>query len=290
MPSQKPLHAPTAYELRKRVVDPATAKMIFDRDFALAAFGVGVPGRQSPDRRVVITQSAADLIEKVGHADLAWSCLAFLLSIESGHERLEETGFLALIRQIRDAAATITLAADELTDQLVRHDRETGYYEQLRGRALYHMALALHGRWARFVPPAEFMLQTIPKRDDNPLSDGRWQHGLSLAGLYNEADNILKNYERISEEMQRGGMSVVASGNRADHERDAFVRDLAEIYERVFERKPSGRDAKNGMPSPFVRFVNCVFKEFPATHDVDLRRYRPPSSGTVRTILAARVA
>lgn len=288
MPSKRPLHAPTAYELRKKVVDLSAAQLTFERKFAQEAFELGALSRSNGE--IKLTQRVDDLIDREGHTDLARSCLAYLLSTESGHERLEKTGFLVLVRQIRDAAETITLAANELTDQLVRHRRETGYNEELRAWALEVMAKALHSEWRPLVHWREFEHRTAPMPIDSPLADGQWTHGLmSCASLYNKADEILKDREIINQQMRHGGMSVMASGNRADHERDAFLRDLAEIYERVFERKASAREDKNGEPSPFMRFVHRVFKEIPATHDhVDPKRYRPPSSATVRAILQSR--
>jgi hypothetical protein len=38
--------APTAFELRKKIVDPVAAKEIFNRGFAMAAFNAGAPGRK----------------------------------------------------------------------------------------------------------------------------------------------------------------------------------------------------------------------------------------------------
>jgi hypothetical protein len=200
-----------------------------------------------------MTVAAADLAEAQGHGDLASACMAFMLSIESAHERPDDTAYLNLVRQIRDAAKSITSAADELTDQAARHERETKFYEQMRGRALHRMAQALHERWIPFVCKHEFLLQTVPQPIANPLAGGRWSHGLSCAALYDEADTILKNHEQITAEIRQSGLSTMTKGKRTDHERDAFIRELATIYQQILGSKPSAREDSDGNPSPFMR-------------------------------------
>jgi hypothetical protein len=87
----------------------------------------------------------------------------------------------------------------------------------------------------------------------NAFADGRWTHGLSGSALYNEADKLLKNHELLNREIRAEGLSVMPQGNRADHERDAFIRDLAVIHGHVFGRKPGAREGDNGAASPFMR-------------------------------------
>ncbi|QSR17433.1 hypothetical protein [Novosphingobium sp. KA1] len=285
MPSKHLTLAPTAFELRKKIVDPVAAREIFKRDFAMAAFNAGAPGRKGSDVEAEMTVAAAYLVDAQGHGELASACMAFMLSIESAHQRPEDTAYLNLVRQIRDAAKSITLAADELTDQAARHGRETGYYEQMRGRALHHMAQALHERWIPFVSEPDFILQTIPGPIDNAFAGGQWSHGLSCSALYDEADAILKNHEQITTEIRQSGLSAMAKGKRADHERDAFIRELAMIYQHILGSKPAAREDGDGHPSPFMRFVARVYGEFGSVYDIDRNRYVQPSSGTVRSIL-----
>lgn len=91
----------------------------------------------------------------------------------------------------------------------------------------------------------------------------------------------------------------MAKGRRSNKDRDAFMEDLAIIYEQGLSQKAkanSGSFTSGGAPSPFTRFVQRVFKELQVTtyqiytdrgQAVD-SRFETPSVDAIRDALKRR--
>ena len=275
--------AATAYEKRKALIDGDAAEADFDRHFALAAFKQAM----QPDMR--LPPEMIERIRRGGHLDLARCCLAYLLTVENAPDRPEQTAFLACIRRIRAAAREMASAADTLADQLVRHEGETGMLELVRENALSRLAFALHGRFHVAGHEIAYLSALLPKPIGNPFAGNRVTHGLTdCAAVYNEATMIIAEYRKSNVRDQPGGARNrgMQSGNRSNRDRQAFIRDLADIYQRVTGRVPKAPN-NDEKPAPFVRFVTHVFDEIASQDLVLLDRYavQPPSVDVIRTVL-----
>ena len=273
----------TEYEQRKATVDGDAAKIVFDRHFALESFKQAMPpGSPLPPEMI-------ERIHRRGHLDLAGCCMAYALAVENAPDTPEQAAFLACIRRIRDAAGEMVSAADSLADQIVRHKNETGMPEHIREHALSRLASALHGRF--LVPGHEgaYLSALLPKPIDNPFAGNRMIHGLTdCAAVYNEASDIIAEYREGVIDDQSGGTRKrgMRTGNRSNRGRQAFIRDLADIYQRVTSNAPKAPN-NNGKSGPFVRFVTHVFAAMAKQDLVLLDRYavQPPSAHVIRTAL-----
>ena len=116
---------PNAYEMRKKAVDFAAAQLVFDRNFALDAFSSGYSAGRGKALPKNLTAAIVDRIDRYGHARLAQFCLAYLLAHENADEGLNKLAYLSCLRTIRDGAKMIAEAADELVEQIQRHEIET---------------------------------------------------------------------------------------------------------------------------------------------------------------------
>ena len=275
--------AATAYEKRKVMVDIYAAEAEFDRHFALAAFRQAMPSGEA------LSRDTLEQIRRGGQSDLAICSMAYLLTVENAPDRPEQTAFLACIRRIRDAAREMASAADTLADQLVRHEGETGMPELLRENALSRLAFALHGRF--HVPGHEsaYLSALLPKPIGNPFAGDRVTHGLTdCAAVYNEANAIIAEYRESVGAAQAGGARLrgMRTGNRSNRERQAFIRDLADIYRQVIGKAPKAPN-DDEKRAPFVRFVTRVFAAM-AEQDLvllDRNAFQPPSVHVIRTAL-----
>lgn len=289
MPSVNPIHGTTAYEKRLGSIDVRAAMSIFDHSFALDAFEQGLAAKRGKNGAPKLDGAALERINHGGHADLARACLSLFLSNEGFDKRPERRAYLYLICQIRDGAQKIAAAADTLAEQARTHWQETGAPDIVREKALQDLALALYGN---LLPTAghkgarqHISLQPI----DNPFAGNRVIHGLTnCAALFNEAEMIRERHRRNTKTLKAHGVSAsrASPGNKADHERDAFVWDLASIYRQVLCITPAAPSNTNRTP-PFMRFVQRVFREFreQAVSPVEPHSYTPPSLATVRAIL-----
>lgn len=281
------------YQVRKKTVDVAAAQLIFDRSFALDAFLCGYSAGRGKARPTKLTAAIVSQIDKHGHAKLARICLAYLLGHENAHEGLDNSAYLSCLRDIRDGAKKIAQAADELVNQILRHQIETGELEMVRARTFHRLASALHGRFRAEVDDDRFAELIYPKLIGNRFSDLRTTHGLSsLAALNEEAEEIRKLHVRNQKEVQRlgGANNGLRTGNKVNKERKDFVLDLAALYEQIFRIAPTASTTAPDQISPFLRFVYRVFAEFSqqSIAPVDHRAYLTPSFGTVRGILKDR--
>ena len=292
MPSANPIHGLTAYEKRLGSVDIRAAMSIFDRSFALDAFGQGLPAKRGKNGTPKLDGATLERINRSGHAHLARACLSLLLSNEGSDKRPERRALLHLIRQIRDGAEQIVAAADTLAEQARAHRQETGAPDIVREGALQDLALALYGNLLP-IADRERLLQQITLRPvDNPFSGNRFIHGLTnCAALFNEAETIRKRHRQNTRIIKMNGVSELRAspGNKADYERDAFIRDLAEIYEHVTRLTPAAPNKTDRKP-PFMRYIERVFREFRAqtVSPIEPHSYMPPSIATVRAILNQR--
>ncbi|MBA2933882.1 hypothetical protein HZF05_07185 [Sphingomonas sp. CGMCC 1.13654] len=273
----------TEYDQRKVTVDGDAAEVVFDRHFALGSFKQAMPpGTPLPPETI-------ERIRRGAHLDLARCCLAYLLTVENAPDKPEQTAFLACIRRIRDAAREMAIAADTLADQFVRHEGETGTPELVRENALSRLAFALHGRFHVAGHEAAYISALLPRRINNPFSGNRATHGLTdCVAVYNEATAIIAEYRKCVFRDQPGGARNrgMQSGNRPNRDRQAFIRDLADIYRHVTGRVPKAPN-NDKKPAPFVRFVTHVFDEIASQDLVLLDRYaiQPPSVDVIRTVL-----
>ena len=132
---------PNAYEMRKKAVDFAAAQLVFDRNFALDAFSSGYSAGRGKALPKYLTAAIVDRINRYGHARLAQLCLAYLLAHENAHDGLNKLAYLSCLRTIRDGAKMIAEAADELVEQIQRHEIETNEIEPTKQEE--HMQLSL---------------------------------------------------------------------------------------------------------------------------------------------------
>lgn len=284
---------PNTYQMRKKAIDVAAARDTFDRSFASDAFLSGYSAGPGKPRPAKLPAAIVSRIDEDGHAKLACFCLAYLLAHENAHERFDNSAYLSCLRDIRDGAKKIAQAADELTDQILRHKIETDKVEKVRAQTLHRLASALNRRFRAEVDEDHFNKLIRPKLIGNPFSDLRMTHGLSgLAALYNEAEAIREEHVRAQKQPHQQGVGTVGMrpGNKPNREQKAFILDLAALYEDVLASQPTAHDTAPGQMSPFLRFVRRVFKGFCAQSvvPVDPHAYRPPSLGTVRDILKSQ--
>ncbi|RDE04957.1 hypothetical protein [Sphingomonas aracearum] len=273
----------TAYDQRKTTVDGDAAEIVFDRHFALSSFKQAMPS-SSP-----LPPETIERIRRGGHHDLARCCMAYVLAVENAPDKPEHAAFLACIRRIRDAAREMASAADTLANQLVRHKSETGMPELVREDALRRLAFALHGRCCIPRQESEYLSALLPMPIGNPLAGNRATHGLTdCVAVYDEATDIITEYRKgvagdMPGDTRNRGMP---SGNRSGRERQAFIRDLGDVYRQVTGKAPKAPndEEKRG---PFVRFVTHVFAAL-AKQDLvllDLHAIQPPSAHVIRTAL-----
>lgn len=284
---------PNAYEMRKKAVDFAAAQLVFDRNFAVDAFSSGYSAGRGKALPKNLTAAIVDRIDRDGHARLAQLCLAFLLAHENANEGLDKLAYLSCLRTIRDGANMIAQAADELVGQMQRHKIETNEVEPVRAETLHRLAEALHGRFRAEMGEDQFDDLISPKLIGNPLSDLRMTPGLpGIAALHNEVESIREEYVRAQKQPRQKGVGPVGMrpGNKPNREQKAFIRDLATLYEEILASQPTAYDTASGPSSPFLRFIQRVFREFREQSEVpvDPHGYYPPSVGTVRNVLQSR--
>lgn len=289
MPSANPIHGTTAYEKRLGSIDVRAAMSIFDHSFALDAFEQGLAARRGKNGAPKLDGAALERINHGGHADLARACLSLFLSNEGFDKRPERRAYLHLIRQIRDGAQMIAAAADTLAEQARLHRQETGAPDTVREKALQDLAIALYGKLFSIADRERLRQKIALEPIDNPFAGNRVIHGLTnCAALFHEAEMIRERHRRNTKTLKAHGVSAsrASPSNKADHERDAFIWDLASIYERVLCITPAAPSNTNRTP-PFMRFVQRVFREFreQAVNPIEPHSYTPPSLATVRAIL-----
>ena len=284
---------PNAYEMRKKAVDFAAAQLVFDRNFALDAFSSGYSAGRGKALPKNLTAAIVDQIDENGHAKLVQFCLAYLLAHENADEGLNKLAYLSCLRTIRDGAKMIAEAADELVEQIQRHEIETNEIEPVRAETLRRLAKTLHGRFRAEIGEEQFDDLISPKSIGNPLSDLRTTPGLpGIAALHNEVEAIREEYVRAQEQPKQKGVGPVGMrpGNKPNREQKTFIRDLAGLYEDVLEAQPTAHYTASGPSSPFLRFMHRVFTEFHEQSEVpvDPHSYYSPSVGTVRNVLQSR--
>lgn len=292
MPSANPIYGLTAYEQRLGSVDIRAAMSIFDRSFALDAFEQGLAAKRGKNGAPKLDGAALERFNHGGHADLARACLSLFLSNEGFDKRPGRRAYLHLIRQIRDGAQMIAAAADTLAEQARSHRQETGAPDAVREKALQDLALALYGNLLPIVDRERLRQKIALEPIDNPFAGNRVIHGLTnCAALFNEAEMIRDRHRRNTTALKVHGVSEsrASPSNKADHERDAFIWDLASIYNEVLRLMPAAPSNTDRKP-PFMRFVERVFRELreQTVSPIEPHSYMPPSLATVRAILKGR--
>ncbi|WP_338501105.1 hypothetical protein V6R86_00375 [Sphingomonas kaistensis] len=283
------------YELRKRSVDPEAAAIIFSQDFATKAFEEGLHNSRRPsEAKANRPRLPADVVSWIaveGRQTLAYACLAYLFAFEMKTDVSEDRSFVGLIRQVRDGAKQIAVAADTLADQLQRHHRETGAIDPVRNRALIELAASLNA-------------EVLSAEDLLPSPEGGFLHGVTLRhGLRNcrrladHADDFLDRYRTYAEIMRAEGKKALEmqTGNRTDADRDAFIEDLAAIYKQAIGKDAKAREGSGTTghaPAPFVRFVRYVFSELKnICSQIGACEYlETPSSHVIRAVVERSAA
>lgn len=297
---------PTNYELRKPIIDLRAAKALFSQTFLTAAFEAGAHRSRSKTQDSS-TQQPSNLalrrwINKEGHDAVARACLAYALALEHQIDRPAETKFEDLLRQIAHGATRIAQAADTLAAQLLTHYQESGQVDRLRAEALYRLGHALQGGFDEGV--GSFEPSLVPRLGGHPLGGLDMKHGLAnCVMLADRAERVLEDYRawakivRAAPPARRGATASkpktlpMKSGKRPNRDRDAFIEDLAAIYERGsgYQAKANRGSSTNGDVSPFVRFVERVFHELRAqSYLPNDDRFGAPTVDAIRAALKRR--
>jgi len=299
----------TSYEIRKAYVDQEAAGTLFSQAFTRSAFEAALRPPRENGASSELSQSIRSWIVHEGRPALATACLTYMLAVEIPGDRLDDPSFVGLVRQIKDGATKIAEAANQLARQAATHFEETGEYDGVRLNALWQLAWALNGAFGS-EDDGNFVGQMLPRRADNQLTGLAMNHGLSNCGwLANSAENFLTEYNARAKARAgsrkshvggtQSGALPMAKGRRSNKDRDAFLEDLAIIYERGLSRKAkanSGSFTSGGAPSPFTRFIQRVFEELQViTYQIFTdrgqaldSRFETPSVDAIRDALKRR--
>lgn len=291
-------HAAAAYENRKKVVDVQASQEIFSLEFAVAALEAGETAGRGRKPSVPSRSNIRDRIGPEPHGTLARCCLAYLLAHENAHDPEERSAYRMCLRRIRDGARETAEAADELAAQVIRHHQETGKLEARRATTLLRLAHALHGDFRNGMDEIFYREKIRPRPIGSPLSDHAVVHGLTgCTGLFNEAERILEELGAPpTTESTDPQVSVgMTPGNKTDADMEAFVIDLRNLFKSVVGRRPTANSNADGSKSPFVRFVDKVFKELREQRmsifgqalesTFDKKAFTVPSTSTLKRIL-----
>ena len=286
----------TTYELRKASVNREAAKALFSRDFARSAFEAGSPlqrGKGAPPR---LSQETQRWVTRQGHEALAIACLAYFLVVEARFPRPDDRSFVGLVRQIQEGATKIVESADELARQISNHHDESGDIDHVRFTTLERLAWALNGSF--YSPDSDEFEQQMRLRRNVSQFGIRMTHGLSnCAKLANAAEHFLSDYAKYAKVVREEGASPalpMKKGRRPDRDRDEFVHDLETVYECLFPGKANanrGTGTRSRAVSPFVRFVDSVFRELQAqSYQPRDGRFKTPSVDALKEIKRRRTA
>ena len=278
----------TAFEKRLPCVSHADGMAAFSRAFATDAFRSGISRKAAT--APVLTSSTLERLNRFGYGGLGRACLAYVLSQAMPGMREDHRTFGKLIKVIRDSAEAMAEAADELAEQMRRQEQRSSYRDPLRFPALLLLSAALHDRFFSLIGETKFMELIAPDLIDVPLSDNEMTHGLSgLVGLYDAADQILKDFNRDNYVLEGFGepKAEVRTQHQANYERQAFIRELASVFREVLQQSPSAQLGFDGQTAPFMRFVGRIYGELRVQTLATLapKSVKTPSAKTVQNIL-----